>query len=70
LWIETWDQMNARHDNERRKVLQSLSDKGYTQTEAAHILKKPLTFINAYAKRYGVEWKEKRQGGKPHVSKD
>ena len=61
--------MNARHDNERRKVLQSLSDKGYTQTEAAHILK-ALSFINAYAKRYGVEWQEKRQGGKPHVSKD
>lgn len=67
MWLETWDEMSARHDRERREVLQSLSDSGYTQTEAAAILKRTVSFINTYAQRYGIRWQEKRQGGKPHV---
>lgn len=70
MWIEKWDQMVARHDKERRDVLQSLSDQGYTQTEAAHILGKSLSFINSYARMYRVQWKVKRQGGKQHVTKN
>lgn len=70
MWIETWDEMSARHERERREALQSLSDSGYTQTEAAHILKKPMRFINNYVQRYGIVWKEKRQGGKSHVKEN
>lgn len=70
MWLETWDEMNARHDRERRELLETLSDGGYTQTEAAAILKKPTQFINNYVQRYKIEWKEKRQGGKAHVDKD
>jgi len=62
--IETWDEMIARHQRERREVLQSLSESGYTQTQAAQILQKPLSFINGYAKKYGVVWKVKAQGRK------
>lgn len=69
MWIETWDEMVARHDRERREALQTLSDSGYTQTEAAAILKRSHRFINNYVQRYGIQWKEKRQGGKPHVEK-
>lgn len=67
MWLETWDEMAARHDMERREALQSLSDSGYTQTEAAAILRRSVSFINTYVQRYGIRWKEKRQGGKPHV---
>jgi len=69
MWLETWDEMNARHDRERRETLQTLSDGGYTQTEAAAILKRSVSFLNTYVQRYGINWKEKRQGGKPHVAK-
>ena len=67
MWIETWDEMNARHERERMETLKSLSESGYTQTEAAHILKRTTSFVNTYAKRYGIQWGAKRQGGKPHV---
>lgn len=67
-WPETWAEMNLRHYKERQQVLQRLSDCGYTQTEAASILQTSLRFINAYAKRYNVDWKVKRQGGKPHAA--
>ena len=69
MWLETWDEMNARHDRERREALQTLSDSGYTQTEAAAILRRSVSFINTYIHRYGINWKEKRQGGRPHVEK-
>lgn len=69
MWLETWDEMNARHDRERREALQTLSDSGYTQTEAAAILKRSVSFLNTYVQRYGIHWKEKRQGGRPHVEK-
>lgn len=65
--IETWDEINARHEREKMQALKVLSESGYTQTEAAHILKRTTSFVNTYAKRYGINWVVKRQGGKPHV---
>lgn len=64
MWLETWDEMTARHDRERREALQSLSESGYTQTEAAAILKRSTQFINNYVQRYGIQWKEKKRGVK------
>jgi len=61
-YIETWDQICARHKREKKELLQSLSESGYTQTEAARILGRSLTLINNYAQRYGIDWKVKKQG--------
>lgn len=60
--LETWDELIARHERERRELFQSLSDSGYTQSQAAQIIGRKLTFVNTYAKRYGVDWKVKKQG--------
>ena len=69
MWVETWDEMTARHDRERREALQSLSDGGYTQTEAAAIMKRSTPFINNYVQRYGIQWKKKQQGVKTNAQK-
>lgn len=60
--LEKWDELIARHHREKKELLQVLSESGYTQTEAAKIIGKPLSFVNTYAQRYGVDWKVKKQG--------
>lgn len=62
MWLETWDQMTLRHDMEKRELIQSLSDGGYTLEEAASILKKPSALIDAYAKRYKITLGGKNNG--------
>lgn len=64
---ETWEQLKARHLRERRELLQSLNQQGYTQTEAAAKLEMPMRLLNSYVIKYGIVWNHKRQGGKPHV---
>ena len=64
---ETWEQLKARHLRERRDLLQSLNEQGYTQTEAAAKLEMPMRLLNSYVIKYGIVWNYKRQGGKPHV---
>lgn len=69
MWLETWDEMQKRHDLEKYNVLKTLSDRGYTQTEAASILKKPVQFINTYVNRYGIRWKVKAQGVRTNATR-
>lgn len=59
---ETWEEIIERHEAEKRDVLQKLSDQGYTQTEAARILKTTLQQINNQVRRNKIQWKTIRQG--------
>ena len=61
-FIETWDEMLARHHKEKINSLVILSQNGYTQTEAAHILGMTKTHLNIFVKRNKIVWKVKRQG--------
>ena len=60
--MEQWNEMLQRHKRERIETLQSLSESGYTQTQAAKILGCKLSKLNTYVKRYDIDWKVIRQG--------
>ena len=60
--MEQWKEMLQRHKRERVEALKSLSESGYTQTQAAKLLGCTLSKLNTYAKRYDIEWQVKRQG--------
>lgn len=68
-YLETWAEMEARHKREKIEALESLSQSGFTQTEAASILRTDLTTLNNWVRRLGIEWKTKKQGQNQHVTK-
>ena len=66
--MEQWNEMLERHKRERVEALQSLSESGYTQTQAAKILGCTLSKVNTYAKRYDIDWRVKKQGQRTKVA--
>lgn len=56
-YLETWEEMLARHEREKVDLVRSLSDAGFTQTEAANLLKVSRGTINWFAKRRKITWK-------------
>ncbi|HBC03354.1 MAG TPA: hypothetical protein DC015_03940, partial [Aequorivita sp.] len=59
-YLETWDEMTARHKRERiKQVMTFASD--YTQTEAAKILGITHRHLNNFIQRNRLHWKLKYQ---------
>jgi transcriptional regulator with GAF, ATPase, and Fis domain len=59
---ETWDQMTARHERERRDMVERLAAERITQTQAARRLGISLSGLNNFIQRNGIFWPVIRQG--------
>ena len=54
--LETWDQINARHEREKIDLVASFAKMNFTQTKAALILGMDRGHLNIFAKRHNIEW--------------
>lgn len=60
--FETLYQMKKRHLEERRRLIQALSDADKTQKEAARLLGISISCLCQHIRRHGIEWKHRRVG--------
>ena len=54
--LETWPEMNARHEREKIDLVASFAKMNFTQTKAAMILGMERGHLNIFAKRHNIEW--------------
>lgn len=62
--METWNEITMRHYREKIDLVQSLNQKGLTQTEAAKKLEISLSNLNNIVYRNGIDWRVRKQGVK------
>ena len=61
LSSETWYSLRERQEQERIDLVLDLSKAGYTQTEAAEILKVQRTTLHEFIKGKNIPWPNKQQ---------
>jgi len=58
---ETWYSLRGRQEQERIDLVRDLAKSGYTQTEAADILKVQRTTLHEFIKRKDISWPNKQK---------
>jgi transcriptional regulator with GAF, ATPase, and Fis domain len=53
---ETWDELNKRHEREKKELVQQMSKWGYSQSEAARELGMTASQLNNYLIRNDIKW--------------
>lgn len=54
--LETWDQINERHEREKIDLVASFAKMNFTQTKAALILGMERGHLNNFVKRRNIDW--------------
>lgn len=60
--METWPELIARHERERRDLIAAMAARRITQAQAAPKLNVTRTYLNQLIRRHRVFWPVKKQG--------
>lgn len=54
--LETWDEINQRHEREKKQLIEQMNKWGYYQAEAARELNMTTSQLNNYVIRNDIKW--------------